>query len=270
MNLNNDKNSNSDNYTNLNLQCSNNNSPIKIRNNNNYNNNNLNNNISNNNNKEEKKDFNNMVISGGNFESFYKNEKNDKNIFGLRKNEFSAFGAYEKIKIQNDVNESMNNNKNNNYIDKSNKKELRYLQETLSSRNLKKIFSNFGKILQVPNKSMQEVLEEQRRKKNATEKCLSLYENGKIKNEVNRLMAIKNQKLKEEMELKECTFFPKTNFNEKFFGDKNLNNQIMKKLESNFFDRIISWQQKREKKYKKFFLFFYILINLGHKRKNII
>ena len=28
----------------------------------------------------------------------------------------------------------------NNYIDKTNKKELRYLQETLSSRNLKKIF----------------------------------------------------------------------------------------------------------------------------------
>jgi len=220
---------------------------------------NNNNNIKSNNYIEEKKEYKNFFIgnnnsnSGGNYVSFYKNEnenqkeKENENMSN-RKN---PYGAYEKIRIQNnDINESINNNNNNNNIDKSGKKEIRYLQETKSSRNLKRIFSNYDKLKnnQIPQKSLFEINEEQKKKKNATEKCLSLYENGKIKNEVNRLLAEKNKKIKQEMELKECTFFPKTNLNDRFIADKNVNNQIMKKLESNFFDRITSWQQKREKK----------------------
>ena len=209
-------------YSNLhnsnNQHYSNNNSAIKNRND--Y--------------SEEKKDYSNF--GGGNSQSFYKND-----------NKKGTFGAYEKRKVQNEINEEINyNNNNDNY--KGSKKDLRYLQETQSSRNLKRVYSGVDRSTITPRKSLEEIEEEQKKKKNAAEKCFSLYENGKIKNEVNRLLAEKNQKIKEEMELKECTFFPKTNFNERFVGDKNVNNQMMKKLESNFYDRIISWQQKKEKK----------------------
>lgn len=197
--------------------------------------------VKNRNSQEEKKDISNI----GNSESFYRNDSQKRGTFGVNNNEMSGLGAYEKSKIQNEQpNESIN------YDNKSSKKELRYLQETQSSRNLKRVFSGLmEKNIQTPKKSIEEIEEEQKKKRNAAEKCFSLYEGGKIKNEVNRLLAEKNQKIKEEMELKECTFMPKTNFNDRFNGgDKNVNNQMLKKLESNFYDRIISWQQKREKK----------------------
>jgi hypothetical protein len=190
-------------------------------------------------------------ISAGNSNSnsFYKNESNKKNTFGAGRNEFGDTGAYENLKeknkMQNEINEFESINNINN---RDSKKDLRYLQETQSSRNLKRIYSGVDRNIQTPRKSLQEIEEEHKKKKNAVDKCLSLYENGKIKNEVNRLLAEKNMKIKEEIELKECTFFPKTNFNDRFNGDKNVNNQVMKKLESNFFDRISSWQQKKEKK----------------------
>jgi hypothetical protein len=249
---------NSNDYSNLNLQNSNNSSPFKNRNLNKYHeekkdyNNNSNLNLSNNENGNgngfgNSSGFGNLnpnpnPNSNSNTNSFYKNESNKKN----------TFGAYENIGDKNNNNQNEINENDSVYYNNNNrdsKKELRYLQETKSSRNLKRVFSGVDRNVQISRKSLQEIEEEQIKKKNAADKCLSLYENGKIKNEVNRLLAEKNQKIKEDMELKECTFFPKTNFNERFMGDKNVNNQVMKKLESNFFDRISSWQQKKEKKY---------------------
>ena len=155
-----------------------------------------------------------------------------------------GLGAYEKSNMQNEINESVNYNDNYD-MERGDKKDLRYLQETKSSRMSKRVFSG---IMPTSKKSLEEIEENQKKKKSAAEKCFSLYENGKIKNEVNRLLAEKNSKIKQEMEMKDCTFFPKTNFNEGFNGDKNVNNQMMKKLESNFYDRITNWQQKKEKK----------------------
>lgn len=99
-----------------------------------------------------------------------------------------------------------------------------------------------------PKKSQQEMEFDMKKKRAAVEKCFNLYENGKIKNEVSKLLAQKNEEIKKQNELRECTFFPKTNFSERNFGDKNINNQMLKKLESNFYERIINWQQKKEKK----------------------
>jgi len=118
----------------------------------------------------------------------------------------------------------------------------------MSSRNLKKIYSSQEKDLKTPKKSQEEIEIETRKKKLAAEKSYSLYENGKIKNEINRLLVQKNEELKRQIELRECTFFPKTNFSDKFTGDNNINNQMLKKLDSNFYERILSWQQKVEKK----------------------
>jgi hypothetical protein len=120
--------------------------------------------------------------------------------------------------------------------------------ETLSSKNLKRIYNSIERDDATPKKTKEELEVEMRKKKSAAEKCYSLYENGKIKNEINRLLAQKNDEIKRQTELKECTFFPKTNFKEKLIGDKNSNNQMLKKLDSNFYDRIVSWQQKKEKK----------------------
>lgn len=221
-------------------------------NNNNYPSPNHNNNIDyenneNNNNYEEKKDYNYNNNSNS-------NDSNKKNTFGQTRTHDQEWAAYKKNPMGQMQNQNQNEYYENENINGSNfnnnkdKKEIRYLQETKSSRNLKRVFSGLvDRNIQNPRKSLEEIEEDQKKKKNAAEKCLSLYENGKIKNEVNRLLAEKNQKIKEDMELKECTFFPKTNMNEKI-GDKNVNNQVMKKLESNFFDRISSWQQKKEKK----------------------
>ncbi len=119
----------------------------------------------------------------------------------------------------------------------------------MSSKNLKRIYNNSQeKDIQSPKKSREDCEMEVKRKRAAAEKCYSLYENGKIKNEVSRLLAQKNEEIKRQNELRECTFFPKTNFNDRFIGDKNINNQMLKKLDSNFYERILNWQQKKEKK----------------------
>ena len=193
---------------------------------------------------EENKDNNNF---GNSQEEYYRNDSPQKRgTFGVNSSDVLGLGAYEK---QNEINNESIYKNNNNNNNKESKKDLRYLQETQSSRNLKRVFSGLvEKSLTPVRKSLEEIDEDNLKKKNAAEKCFSLYENGKIKNEVNRLLAEKNQKIKQEMELKDCTFHPKTNFNDRFVGDKNVNNQMMKKLESNFYDRITSWQQKKEKK----------------------
>jgi len=69
-----------------------------------------------------------------------------------------------------------------------------------------------------------------------------LYEKGKIKNEVNRLMAHKTEEMRMKEELSKCTFYPQTNKNTTF-GDKNKNS-----VEGNFYERLASWQNKIKKK----------------------
>lgn len=71
-----------------------------------------------------------------------------------------------------------------------------------------------------------------------------LYEQGKMKNEVNRLLAIKNEEIKEQNELSQCTFYPATNREKKFnIGDTKKNH-----LDGNFYERLANWQNKIEQK----------------------
>lgn len=121
----------------------------------------------------------------------------------------------------------------------------------MSSKSAKRVYSQ-EKDLKEQRKSQEDFYKEnqieKKKKKLAAEKCFSLYENGKVKNEVNKLMAQKNEELKIQKELRECTFFPKTNVTDRYIGDKSVNNQKTQKLESNFHERIQNWQQKQAKK----------------------
>ncbi len=69
-----------------------------------------------------------------------------------------------------------------------------------------------------------------------------LYEQGKIKKEVNRLLAEKTEEIRMQEEMSKCTFYPQTN-KRSSFSDKNKNF-----VEGNFYERMSSWQNKINKK----------------------
>ena len=81
------------------------------------------------------------------------------------------------------------------------------------------------------------------KKKHATERCYLLYEKGKIKNEVNRLMYQKNNELKEQKELSQCTFRPKTNTNY-----RRADNVVVRNDNIDTYNRNIYWKSRNIEK----------------------
>jgi hypothetical protein len=79
---------------------------------------------------------------------------------------------------------------------------------------------------------------ETQKKKHANERCLMLYEKGKIKNEVNKIMFMKNEELKKVKELVSCTFKPKLN---KKILQGDLDNHKMKLREDQIYKRNVTW-----------------------------
>lgn len=69
------------------------------------------------------------------------------------------------------------------------------------------------------------------------EKCHFLYEKGKIKNEVNRIMFKKNSELRLKKELDECTFAPKINQNYKIVTDG--------RYFQGMFEKAVQWSARR-------------------------
>lgn len=83
---------------------------------------------------------------------------------------------------------------------------------------------------------------ERNKKKKAAERCYLLYEKGKIKNEVNRIMFLKNEELKVQNEMKDCTWKPQLN---------KINKQLEHKLLSNgmkIYNRSIKWLAQNSQK----------------------
>lgn len=79
-------------------------------------------------------------------------------------------------------------------------------------------------------------------KKNlAAERCLLLYEKGKIKSEVNRLMYQKNEELRLQQELNSCTFKPKLNTTVKKKDSSKFNN-------SDMYNKNIHWKKMQDQK----------------------
>ena len=100
-------------------------------------------------------------------------------------------------------------------------------------------FENLWTAEEIQNKQKEET-----RRKQSLERCLILYEKGKIKNYVNTIMYQKNEELKIQNEMKECSWKPKLT-------------KINKKLEENIkiftrdtkiYDRSIQWKIKTEQK----------------------
>ena len=86
---------------------------------------------------------------------------------------------------------------------------------------------------------------EHEKQKNAVERCFLLYEKGKIKNEVNRLMYRKNSELKVKQELDSCTFKPKLNTNYRQIVNQN---QMYVGTHNNAYNRSIYWKGRRIEK----------------------
>jgi hypothetical protein len=78
----------------------------------------------------------------------------------------------------------------------------------------------------------------------ALQRCYRLYEQGKIKNEVTRLINQKNMELREQKELSECTFKPKTN-------KLNRKSSVRDFEENRIYDRAINWKKRKIEKYIK-------------------
>jgi len=78
--------------------------------------------------------------------------------------------------------------------------------------------------------------------KTSIERCHLLYEKGKIKNEVNKLIFLKNHEIKEKQQLSECTFLPRTNSARKI---------EVRKTQDKFYDRAIHWKKTKEERKEK-------------------
>lgn len=84
-------------------------------------------------------------------------------------------------------------------------------------------------------------------KHKAHERCMILYEKAKIKNEVNKIMFLKNYEIKEQKELEECTFKPKINLD--IMEDPYYNVQKFETDDHNpnksLYDRSMNWKVRK-------------------------
>ena len=85
---------------------------------------------------------------------------------------------------------------------------------------------------------------EEQKKKQSMERSFLLYEKGKIKNEVNRIMYHKNEELKKQNELKDCTWKPLLT---KIKGKMEENIKIFLK-DTKIYNRAVQWKVKTSQK----------------------
>ena len=97
------------------------------------------------------------------------------------------------------------------------------------------------------------------KKNSSIDRCFLLYEKGKIKNEVNKLIIQKNYELKEKQLLSKCTFKPITN-SVRFITPTSIKDS---NKSSSIYDRNEYWNKNKLEKY--------IIINFRiEKGKNMI
>lgn len=78
------------------------------------------------------------------------------------------------------------------------------------------------------------------------DRCHALYEKGKMKNELNKIMYQKNKEAKEEKLVSECTFKPRTNS----VTTKEPKEKVdPKTIGSQMYDRLTSWKKQNLEKY---------------------
>jgi hypothetical protein len=86
---------------------------------------------------------------------------------------------------------------------------------------------------------------ESERKQKAIDRCLMMYENGKLKNEINKILFSKNEELKMKKEVSECTWKPKTNEKIKNGNEKS---KVYYDKSVKLIDRVVKWKKKKEQK----------------------
>ena len=87
---------------------------------------------------------------------------------------------------------------------------------------LKQLKLKYGEDVVDPDKNSEKLKKNEKSKK-AMERSNMLYEQGKMKNEVHKIVTEKTLEIKRELELKECTFKPKINANLQKFINYNRN-----------------------------------------------
>jgi hypothetical protein len=72
-----------------------------------------------------------------------------------------------------------------------------------------------------------------------------MYENGKLKNQINKILFTKNEELKMKKEVSECTWKPKTNEKIKSRNEKS---KLYFEKSNKLIDRVVNWKKKKEQK----------------------
>jgi hypothetical protein len=93
--------------------------------------------------------------------------------------------------------------------------------------------------------------EERKRRKEAQDRCYMLYEKGKVKNEVSKLIFEKHHEMKVQSEMNYCTFKPKTNKKSEKMTANNIQKEIdgvMHKKSSQFYHKSVFWKSKKFEK----------------------
>jgi len=75
----------------------------------------------------------------------------------------------------------------------------------------------------------------------AKERCIMLYEKGKIKNELNKMIFQKNYEVRAYKELEECTFQPRTNSTE-FLKKRESITEYLRHNEDTFYQKNLYWK----------------------------
>jgi len=83
--------------------------------------------------------------------------------------------------------------------------------------------------------------------KRSVERCVNMYEKGKIKNEINRLMFHKNEEVKEQNELSLCTWKPELNKR----NNKKEENLKVLYSQTKIYNRTQSWKLLKAQKISK-------------------
>jgi len=82
-----------------------------------------------------------------------------------------------------------------------------------------------------------------KKKNSSIDRCNLLYEKGKIKNEVNKLIIQKNYELKEKQLLSKCTFKPRVN------SIKSITTNLKDTKRNSVYERNQYWKKNKQEKY---------------------
>lgn len=131
-------------------------------------------------------------------------------------------------------------------------------KKAISSNNVRE--QKFQKLLNKYDYEEEEEVvpvKKEKEEKKVTERFEILYEKGKIKNELIKMMHEKNNEIKAQQELSECTFKPRLNIPKKSKNGSAVKKSV-KEQRGSIYTRNVYWNQQKTEKYIKKYLIFRI------------